>query len=100
MREDRCSNGVFLIPPHPTVFSDAFPVLQAVLVLSCLRKMAFFGEPAFRRAVASYVEHYHEERPHQSLENAPIHGIEQQTTGPVRCNERLGGILKHYSRAA
>jgi putative transposase len=65
-----------------------------------LRKMIFFGEQSFRRAVASFVEHYHEERPHQSLENAPIDSVEEPGLGTIECHERLGGILKHYSRAA
>ena len=62
--------------------------------------MIFFGEESFRRAVSSYVEHYHEERPHQSLDNAPTHGIEQPASGKVISRERLGGILEHYQRAA
>lgn len=66
----------------------------------CLRKMIFFGEKPFRRAVASYVEHYHEERPHQALENAPIDPFGETGSGAIQCNERLGGVIKHYNRAA
>jgi putative transposase len=47
------------------------------------------------------VDFYHEERPHQGLRNALI---APQTAsvgrGPVRCRERLGGVLKYYYRAA
>jgi hypothetical protein len=34
--------------------------------------MIFFGEQALRQAVKSYLIHYHEERNHQSLDNAII----------------------------
>jgi len=50
--------------------------------------------------VASYVEHYHEERPHQALENAPIDPFGETGSGAIQCNERLGGVIKHYNRAA
>ena len=66
----------------------------------CLRKMAFFGEGSFRRAVASYVEHYHTERPHQGIGNVKIEAAPSTSVGEVRCSERLGGLLRHYYRAA
>ena len=59
--------------------------------------------------------HYHEERPHQSLENEPLKkpkrgGRPKKQFGPldeqivplteVRCKQRLGGLLKSYSRKA
>ena len=36
----------------------------------CLDRMGLIGERHLRRAVASYVEHYHLERPHQGIGNA------------------------------
>jgi len=65
----------------------------------CLNKMIFFGESSFRRAVSEFVAHYHVERSHQGLGNERIESNEPGH-GEVHCNERLGGILKHYSRAA
>jgi len=47
------------------------------------------------------MHHYHEERPHQGLDNeliAPRTSV--IGTGPIRCRERLGGLLKFYDRAA
>src|SRR5215475_2708378 len=48
-----------------------------------------------------FVDHYHEERPHQGLGNELIapqaKGI---GTGPLKCRERLGGVLKFYYREA
>jgi putative transposase len=59
------------------------------------------GEAHLRAAIRAFVEHYHEERPHQGLRNELI---ALKTTlggrGAVRCRERLGGVLKFYYRAA
>lgn len=47
------------------------------------------------------VDLYHAERPHQGLGNtiiAPKTGGVGH--GPVRCRERLGGVLKFYYRTA
>jgi len=66
----------------------------------CLNRMIFFGESSLRRAVAEYVEHYHAERAHQGLDNERIASRSESASGEIRCQERLGGILKHYYRAA
>jgi len=68
----------------------------------CLNRMVIFGEGSLRRAIHEFVQHYHLERPHQGLGNEVISRDERlPTSGPeVRCEERLGGILKHYRRAA
>ncbi len=66
----------------------------------CLDRMMFFGEASLRRACSSFIEHYHAERAHQGLGNERIEWSVPTTTGSVECCERLGGILKHYRRAA
>lgn len=66
----------------------------------CLERMILFGESSLRRAVAEYVEHYHTERAHQGLGNRRIDDTGVCSVGSIRCRERLGGILKHYARAA
>ena len=35
----------------------------------CLNRMIFVGQASLRRAVREYIEHYHEERNHQGVEN-------------------------------
>ena len=64
--------------------------------------MIFFGEKSLRRAVANYIEHYHAERNHQGLGNEIIQPDDEvgQTEGTLKCQERLGGLLKYYSRRA
>jgi len=59
--------------------------------------MIFFGERPFRRAVPGFVVHYHAERAYQGPGSERV---EQRGAGRVQRTERLGGILKHYLRAA
>jgi hypothetical protein len=63
--------------------------------------MVLLGESHLRAAVHAFLDHYHEDRPHQGLGNeliaptTPVIG-----TGPITCRERLGGLLKFYEREA
>ena len=66
----------------------------------CLDRMVMLGECHLRRAVASYLEHYHVERCHQGIGNRLIDGVPELASGPVARRERLGGILSHYYRTA
>ena len=68
----------------------------------CLSRMVFFGESTLRNAVREYLEHYHGERNHQSLNNELI-DAEQEVgcnAGNIQCRERLGGQLRYYYRDA
>ena len=64
--------------------------------------MIIFGESSLHNAVAHFVEHYHAERPHQGLGNIIIERDDQRSTSgkEIRCDERLGGLLRHYKHAA
>ncbi len=46
------------------------------------------------------MEHYHEERNHQGLDNEIIDQRPSTSGRVVECSERLGGLLKYYYRAA
>ena len=66
----------------------------------CLSKLILFGEPGSRTALRAYVEHFHGEHNHQGPDNLLLFIQEEpRKTGPVRCRERLGGLLKFYHRA-
>jgi hypothetical protein len=65
----------------------------------CLNRMLIFGEAHLRHVMFSYIDHYHQERPHQSLDNTIIEPP-PQGAGEIECHERLGGLLKFYKRAA
>jgi transposase len=69
-----------------------------------VERLILFGERSLRHVLENFIAHYHQERNHQGLENripfpAPGSNIGSQI-GPIHCHERLGGLLKFYSRRA
>ena len=66
----------------------------------CLDRMILSGEAHLRRAVEEYLAHSTHERNHRGLGNELIHGRAHAVQGSVECNERLGGLLEYYRRAA
>jgi putative transposase len=67
----------------------------------CLSRLIPIGETHLRLAVEEYAEHYHLERNHQGLGNRLIDGEpETEPVDDVACDERLGGLLRSYRRAA
>ncbi len=71
--------------------------LPACAKISC-------GERHVDYLAREYVEHYHTERSHQGLGNVPATAPMRSTSGlgeaQTVCRTRLGGLLKHYRRAA
>jgi putative transposase len=72
-----------------------------------LNHFIVFGKKHFDYLVAEYVAYYLERRPHQGLDNRLIGASQDDESPPaivsldqIRCESRLGGLLKHYSRAA
>ena len=68
----------------------------------CLSKVVLFGERSLRRALSEYVEHYHAERNHQGKSNILLFPRDADICReqPVRCRERLGGLLRYYHQEA
>jgi transposase InsO family protein len=69
----------------------------------CLSRLILCGEASLHHALMQYVAHFHHERNHQGKGNmllfpAVNHDVERQ--GPLQCRERLGGLLKYYTRDA
>jgi hypothetical protein len=70
-------------------------------MVSCLDRLILFGEHSLRQAIREFVRHYHQERNHQGLGNRLIISDFVSTrAGTIRRNERLGGMLNYYYRAA
>jgi hypothetical protein len=67
-----------------------------------LSKVILFGEHSLRRALSEYVEHYHAERNHQGKSNILLFPRDANIwhEQPVRCRERLGGLLRCYHQEA
>jgi putative transposase len=72
----------------------------------CLDHFVFLGEKHLRYALGEWQRHYNEESPHHGVGNRPLaEWHEPEAAGAFRpsdvvCEERLGGLLKHYRRAA
>jgi putative transposase len=68
----------------------------------CLSKLILFGDRHLRRVLSEFADHYHQERPHQSLDNNPIQPqpSNQPNEGEIVADERLGGLLRSYRRVA
>ncbi len=68
-----------------------------------LSRFILFGERALRYTLTEYLAHYHTERPHQGKGNVILMpSVDSKTArhGPIRCRERLGGLLTYYDRDA
>ena len=93
---------VKLPPRSPNLNAFAERWVKSVKT-ECLSKMILFGEPALRRCLSSYLTHYHEERNHQGKANVILFPPVEHSSppqGPIRCREKLGGLLKFYYREA
>jgi hypothetical protein len=89
--------------PHPNL--NAFSERWVRSVKSeCLSRLILFGECSLQRVLTNFCAHYHAERNHQGKDNKllfPRSALpEPPGRGTVRCDERLGGLLKYYRRAA
>ncbi len=102
--------------PNTVAFVERF--IQT-LQQECLDYFVVFGEQHMNHLVSEMVAHYHEERPHQAKENAPLIQAASEppkkqpkgrkasappadvvSTADIKCRRRLGGLLKHYERRA
>jgi putative transposase len=85
--------------PNTNAYVERF--VQAVQQ-ECLDKFIAFGREHLDHLLAEYVEHYHQERPHQGKGNMPLTACASPPAaeGAVACRERLGGVLRHYYRSA
>jgi putative transposase len=81
----------------------------------CLDHFVFFGLKHLDSVAGTYLTHYLTQRPHQGMENELLSDPQKQraqrldnaeadepliSLRDVRCEQRLGGLLKHYSRKA
>ncbi len=86
-----------LLPPRSPNLNSQIERFMRSLKSESLSRMIFFGERSVRRAVASYLNHYHSERNHQGLDNQIIEPDVEvgRIAGKIECRERLGGLLRY-----
>ncbi len=63
----------------------------------CLDYFFVFGEKHFKYLVKEYVKYYNTVRPHTGLKNMPLN-FKTNKTGRIKCDSRLGGVIRHYYR--
>ena len=105
-RETLAAGGVkcLRLPPRsPNLNAFAERWVRSVKE-ECLSRLILFGERSLRRALTQFQEHYHEERNHQGKGNVLLFPapapLEPGRRRGIRCRERLGGLLRYYSRSA
>jgi putative transposase len=91
-----------LLPPRSPNLNCYIERFMRSIKSESLERMIFFGEKSLRRAITSYLEHYHAERNHQGLGNQIIEPADElgSVAGQIECRERLGGMLRYYYREA
>jgi transposase InsO family protein len=66
----------------------------------CLNHVVFLNEAMLRHYVETYIDHYNKERPHQGIGNVPVGPLQATDEGEIVCDQRLGGLLTSFRRAA
>jgi transposase InsO family protein len=100
--DDAGVERVVLPPRSPNLNAYAERWVRSVKE-ECLSRMILFGEAALCRALNEYLAHYHHERNHQGKGNVllfPAVSQDLERQGSIQCHERLGGLLKYYTRKA
>ncbi len=86
--------------PMANAFAESF---VHSIKRECLDHFFCFNLAQLRHINSVWLKHYLHNRPHQGLgiDNDVLdENFEPQTTGPVRCKEELGGLIKSYYREA
>jgi putative transposase len=95
--------SVKLPPQSPNLNAYAERFVRSIKE-SCLDRLILFGEASLRKAIRDFILHYHEERNHQGKSNQLLFPRAVLSTpaphGKVRCQQRIGGLLKYYHREA
>jgi transposase InsO family protein len=100
--EDAGVERVVLPPRSPNLNAYAERWVRSVKE-ECLARLMLCGEKALQHALTEYTTHDQHERNHQGKGNVLLVPSGRQDTaraGPMRCRERLGGLLKYYTREA
>ncbi|MHC4996284.1 MAG: integrase core domain-containing protein, partial [Planctomycetota bacterium] len=81
--------------PNLNAYAERF-VLS--IKTECLNRLIIVGEKHLCWVIGQYMEHYHQERPHQGMGNRLLTEWPESGSGAVTCQKRLGGLLNSYIR--
>ena len=93
--------------PHcsPNLNAFAERLIQSIEV-ECLDHFLILGTRHMSHLLAEYCDYYNRQRPHSALGfGTPCGPAPPARAGPlnpsdIRCQKRLGGVLRHYYRRA
>jgi putative transposase len=90
------------IPPKSPNLNAHIERFLCSLKEECLERLILFGEESLRNAIGEFIPHYNREKNHQGLQTRLIQpGREAaELQGEIACRNRLGGMLRYYSREA
>ena len=93
--------SVKLRPKSPNLNAYAERFVRSIKE-ECLEQMILFGEDALRNSIREFLDHYHQERNHQGLENRLVIPMKADVNceAGIERRARLGGLLNYYYRAA
>jgi putative transposase len=100
------SEGVEVIPlPYRAPVANSFAErFVGTARRELLDHLLIFGQRHLEHVLREFIEHYHEERPHQGLQQRVPRPREARevgaAAGPVLRHDRLGGVLHEYFRQA
>ena len=89
--------------PNQNAYAERF---VQTIKQECLDHFIASVKRISRHIIAEFVAHYHSERPHLAKDNLPPlitkspDSVDCLGPSQVECQERLGGLLKHYRRKA
>lgn len=83
------------MPPNMNAHAESW---VGTVKRECLNRFVVFGERHLRYLISEYVQYYNSTRPHSSMDNRPLEYTSEKTTGKIRYQTTLGGIIKHYCR--
>lgn len=91
-----------VMAPNANAFAEAW---VGSIKRECLSYFVCFGLRHLDHIVLTYTDFYNTYRPHQGKGNRPLrvkkHRAERTAPiGRIGCRSELGGLLKHYCRAA
>ena len=99
--------NVQLLPirsPNLNAFAERF--IQTIKH-ECLNHFIIFGHKHLDYLVSTFVDYYHKQRPHQAKGNEPLMKLTEPSEmrppaseAEIHCEEKLGGLIKHYYRKA
>lgn len=102
---DDTVSPVSLARRAPNLNAHVERFIQTLQVV-CLDRFIVLGTSHVDHLTAEFIEHYNQERPHSSLQFATPAGRRPSIragpakTSQIHCRQRLGGVIKHYYRAA